>query len=72
MLNVKWLDVYEMIINQKKEIFNEIEKAKKQYLDNNVSYESFLEFEMESYIRLETLDNTLKQLDKIEKRKEVI
>lgn len=72
MLNVKWLHVYEMIMNQKREIQDELEEVKKQAMKSNISYETYLEFETDSYIRLETLDNVLKGLDKIEKRKEVI
>lgn len=69
MRTVKWLDVYEMIMKQKNELKDELERVKLLSLKYEISYESYVSFKLETQIKLETLDQVLRDFDKIETQK---
>lgn len=70
MRTVKWLDVYEMIMQQKKELQDELKRVKLLALkDEKISFESYVKFKIVTEIKLETLDQVLREFDKIETMK---
>lgn len=72
MRKIKWLDVYEMIMKQKKELQDELKRLKHLSLkDKKISYESYVKYKITTEIKLETLDQVLRELDQLETMKEV-
>lgn len=72
MRKIKWLDVYEMIMKQKKELQDELKRLKHLSLkDKKISYESYVKYKITTEIKIETLDQVLRELDQLETMKEV-
>lgn len=67
MRKIKWVDVYETIMKQKKELQDELKKIEQTSLkDKKISYEYYVIFKHTTQIKLETLDQLLKEFDKID------
>lgn len=70
MIKIKWLDVYEVIMKQKKELQDELKRIKHLSLkDKKISYESYVKYKIITEIKLETLDQVLRELDQLETMK---
>ena len=70
MRTIKWVDVYNTIMEQKKELQDELKKIEQTSLkDKKISYEYYVIFKHTTQIKLETLDHLLRKLETIKEVK---
>lgn len=66
MIYVKWLDVYEVVMDQKTELYNELKRINKLYFEQTLPPESYVKLKLQIDLKLETLDKFLRNFDTIE------
>lgn len=71
MIYVKWLDVYEVVMDQKTELYNELKRINKLYFEQTLPHGSYVKLKLQIDLKLETLDQFLKNLDSIDTLKVV-
>lgn len=65
MKEIKWLDMYELLMNQKKEYEEEIKIARIMYNENKLSSYSF-KTRIEVYkLKINTVNETLRRFEKL-------